>query len=162
LQDGSGAPYWRVRVDLDIAAVSLQIERAIPLALLVTELATNSFKHAFPNGRTGTITVKLTAQGDVILLTVADDGVGTPPPQSDNNDEERSGLGLVLTQALAKQLGGTLAISGPPGTATIVTFPLSPPSSGLPADLDTSAVEETNDTTNRAPATAEPGASSAA
>ena len=63
LQDGSGAPYWRVRVDLDIAPVSLQIERAIPLALLVTELATNSFKHAFPNGRVGTIGVKLTAAG---------------------------------------------------------------------------------------------------
>jgi two-component sensor histidine kinase len=155
LQDGSGAPYWRVRVDLDIAPVSLQIERAIPLALLVTELATNSFKHAFPNGRTGTITVRLTAQSDAILLTVADDGVGTSPPQSENSDEERSGLGLVLTQALAKQLGGTLAISGPPGTATIVTFPLSPPSSGPPVDLDTRAAEEENESMTGAPATAE-------
>jgi two-component sensor histidine kinase len=161
LQDGSGAPYWRVRVDLEIAPVSLQIERAIPLALLVTELATNSFKHAFPNGRAGTITVTLTAQGDVIRLTVADDGVGTSPPQAANSDEEHAGLGLVLTQALAKQLGGALAISGPPGTATTVTFPLSPPSSGLPAGLDEGAAEEKNEGIADSSATAAPAAVSA-
>ncbi len=162
LQDGSGAPYWRVRVDLDIAPVSLQIERAIPLALLVTELATNSFKHAFPNGRIGTIGVKLTVEGDVILLTVADDGVGTSPPQAENSGEERSGLGLVLTQALAKQLGGTLTTSGPPGTATTLSFPLNPPPHGLAADVDESAAEGKDPSIDDAPATLVPGANPAA
>ena len=142
LQDGSGSPYWRVRVDLDIARVSLQIERAVPLALLVTELATNSFKHAFPNGRVGTITVKLTADDDTITLTVADDGVGTSPPQADDGGEERSGLGLVLTQALAKQLGGTLTTSGPPGTATSLSFPLHPPAPGAAAGFDDGPAEQ--------------------
>jgi len=141
LQDGSGAPYWRVRIDLDIAPVSLQVERAIPLALLVTELATNSFKHAFPNGRIGMIGIKLTTDDGTVLLTVADDGVGTPPPQAKDSGEERSGLGLVLTQALAKQLGGTLATSGPPGTATILSFPLNPPPHGPAAGLDEGTAE---------------------
>jgi len=162
LQDGSGAPYWRVRVDLDIAPVSLQIERAIPLALLVTELATNSFKHAFPNGRVGTLAVKLTAEDDTILLTVADDGVGTSLPQPENSGEERSGLGLVLTQALAKQLGGTLATSGPPGTATTLSFPLNPPPHGPAAGLDESVPEGADTGVDGAPATAAPGESSAA
>ena len=131
LQDGSGAPYWRVRVDLDIARVSLQIERAIPLALLVTELVTNSFKHAFPNGRTGSIGVKLTVDDETIRLTVTDDGVGTAL-HTEGGSEDRPGLGLVLTQALAKQLGGTLATAGPPGTATTLSFPLNaPPAAGL-------------------------------
>jgi two-component sensor histidine kinase len=152
LQDGSGVPYWRVRVDLDIAPVSLQIERAIPLALLVTELATNSFKHAFPNGRAGTIGVKLTTEGDTLLLTVADDGVGTSLPQAENSGDERSGLGLVLTQALAKQLGGTLAISGPPGTATILSFPLNPPPHGSPVDLDEGAAASKDADMGSAPA----------
>jgi two-component sensor histidine kinase len=141
LQDASGAPYWRVRVDLDIARVSLQIERAIPLALLVTELATNSFKHAFPEGRVGTIGVKLAAEDDTIVLTVADDGVGTSPPQEGDGSEDRSGLGLVLTQALAKQLGGTLTTSGPPGTATTLSFPLNPPPHGVATGLDDSPAE---------------------
>jgi two-component sensor histidine kinase len=162
LQDGSGVPYWRVRVELDIAAVSLQIERAIPLALLVTELATNSFKHAFPNGRVGTIAVKLTVEDDTILLTAVDDGIGTSPPHAEDSGEERSGLGLVLTQALAKQLGGTLTTSGPPGTATTLSFPLNPPPHGLAAGLDESAPEGMDAETDDAPATAMPGANSAA
>ncbi|HZF32428.1 MAG TPA: histidine kinase dimerization/phosphoacceptor domain -containing protein, partial [Candidatus Angelobacter sp.] len=162
LQDGSGAPYWRVRVDLDIAPVRLQIERAIPLALLVTELATNSFKHAFPNGRVGTIAVKLTAEDDTILLAVADDGIGTSPPHPEDSGEERSGLGLVLTQALAKQLGGTLTTSGPPGTATTLSFPLNPPPHGLAAGLDEGVPEGADASIDGAPATAVPGADSAA
>jgi two-component sensor histidine kinase len=129
LQDSSEAPYWRVRVDLDIARVSLQIERAIPLALLVTELVTNSFKHAFPNGRTGTISIKLTVDDEAVLLTVTDDGVGTAA-HAEGGSEDRSGLGLVLTQALAKQLGGTLTTAGPPGTATTLSFPLNTPVQG--------------------------------
>ena len=162
LQDGSGVPYWRVRVDLDIAPVSLQIERAIPLALLVTEVATNSFKHAFPNGRTGTIGVRLKMEDDTILLTVADDGVGTSPPQAESSGEERSGLGLVLTQALAKQLGGTLATSGPPGTATTLSFPLNPPPHGSLVDLDEGAAAGKDIDMDSAPASAAPGANPAA
>jgi two-component sensor histidine kinase len=162
LQDGSGAPYWRVRVDLDIAPVSLQIERAIPLALLVTELATNSFKHAFPNARVGTISVKLTVEDESVLLTVADDGVGTSPPNAEDAGEERSGLGLVLTQALAKQLGGTIVTAGPPGTATTLSFPLNPPVHGAAADLDEPGAEQTDADLTRPSAVAEREAPSAA
>jgi two-component sensor histidine kinase len=162
LQDGSGVPYWRVRVDLDIAPVSLQIERAIPLALLVTEVVTNSFKHAFPDGRVGMIGVKLTVADDTVLLTVADDGVGTSPPQSDNSGAERSGLGFILTQALAKQLGGTLVTSGPPGTATTLSLPLRPPPHGVAAGFDEGTSEGPDTEIEDAPTTAVPGANSAA
>jgi two-component sensor histidine kinase len=152
LQDGSGAPYWRIRVDLNIARVSLQIERAIPLALLVTELVTNSFKHAFPNARVGTISVVLSVEGDSVRLAVADDGIGTPVSEGDTTGEERSGLGFVLTQALAKQLGGTLATSGPPGTATVLSFPLVPPSHDALVGLDESGAEGQDAGASEAPA----------
>jgi two-component sensor histidine kinase len=127
LQDGTGVSYWQVRCSLDIARVSLPIERAVPLALLVTELVTNSFKHGFPNGRTGTITVALALDDDAAKLSVADDGVGTAGDDSGTEIAERTGLGVVLIQALARQLGGSIAQSGPPGTTTTVTFPLNPP-----------------------------------
>jgi two-component sensor histidine kinase len=126
LQDGTGVSYWQVRCSLDIAPVSLPIERAVPLALLVTELVTNSFKHAFPAGRTGTISVTLAIADDMARLSVADDGVGTAADES-GDIAERAGLGVVLIQALARQLGGSTEQSGPPGTATSVTFPLTAP-----------------------------------
>jgi two-component sensor histidine kinase len=127
LQDGTGVSHWQVRCSLDIAPASLPIERAVPLALLVTELVTNSFKHGFPGGRTGTIAVALTLEGEAARLSVADDGVGTAADESGSDMAERAGLGMVLIQALARQLGGSTAQSGPPGTTTTVTFPLDPP-----------------------------------
>jgi two-component sensor histidine kinase len=139
LQDGTGVSYWQVRCALDIARVSLQIERAVPLALLVTELVTNSFKHGFPDGRKGTISVALTLDGDTARLAVADDGVGTNENGSGGEIAERSGLGIVLIQALARQLGGSIAQSGPPGTTTTVTFPLNPPKQR--EDFDSDATE---------------------
>jgi two-component sensor histidine kinase len=58
----------------------LDLERAIPCALLINELVTNAFKHAFPSGRRGAIGLSLKAHGDrEAVLTVCDDGVGLPP-----------------------------------------------------------------------------------
>jgi two-component sensor histidine kinase len=136
LQDGSGISYWQVRCALDIAAVSLPIERAVPLALLATELVTNAFKHGFPNGRTGTINVQLVIDQDDARLLVADDGVGTSPTMAGDELGDRPGLGVVLIDALARQLGGSITRSGPPGTTTLVVFPLNPPKSPSSVDFE--------------------------
>jgi two-component sensor histidine kinase len=141
LQDGSGVSYWQVRCALDIAPVNLPIERAVPLALMATELVTNAFKHGFPNGRTGTIDVRLTTDQDNATLLVADDGVGTPPANAGNEPGGGPGLGVVLIESLARQLGGSITRSGPPGTATLVTFPLNPPKP--PSGVDFEAGEAT-------------------
>jgi two-component sensor histidine kinase len=128
LQDGSGTSRWRVRLGLEIASLRMPVERATPLALLVTELVTNSFKHAFPDNRYGTITVKLvTVEDGMAVLSVADDGVGLPESAgSDPTEMAEKGLGLgaKITQAFARQLGGELSISGPPGTTVTLTFPV--------------------------------------
>ena len=136
LQDGSGVSYWQVRCALDIAPVSLPIERAVPLALLATELVTNAFKHGFPNGRTGTINVQLTIDQDDARLLVADDGVGTSPTMAGDELGDRPGLGVVLIDALARQLGGSITRSGPPGTAALVIFPLNPPKPPSSVDFE--------------------------
>ena len=136
LQDGSGVSYWQVRCALDIAPVSLPIERAVPLALLATELVTNAFKHGFPNGRTGTINVQLTVDQDDARLLVADDGVGTASTGAGDDLGDRPGLGVVLIDALARQLGGSIMRSGPPGTAALVIFPLNPPKPPSSVDFE--------------------------
>jgi two-component sensor histidine kinase len=128
LQDGSGTSRWRVRLGLEIASLRMPVERATPLALLVTELVTNSFKHAFPDNRYGAITVKLvTAEDGMAVLSVADDGVGLPESAGSDPTEMAAkglGLGAKITQAFARQLGGELSVSGPPGTTVTLTFPI--------------------------------------
>ena len=81
--------------------VSLELERAIPLGLLLNELISNACKHAFPDGRTGLLTVRLAEDKDSISLQVADTGVGLPKRVHYRNS---SSLGLQLVRELAGQL----------------------------------------------------------
>ena len=76
-------------------------DRAIRLALLVTELVTNAAKHAYPDGRRGRIWVRVTqASVGIASVSVRDEGVGLPP--SFDIDKGR-GLGMRL----AKGAGAT-------------------------------------------------------
>ena len=85
-------------------------DTAIPLGLIVNELATNAFKHAFPDGRPGRVTVSLQHDREGGLeLEVRDDGVG--PPASLDLARPAS-FGLRLVQIFVKQLHGRFTSSG--------------------------------------------------
>ena len=123
LQDGSGVPPRRVRLIVDIPHVRVTGDRAVPLALLTTELLTNSFKHAFPNQRTGTISVRIVREPDgMAQLVIADDGVGKS--ERDTAGELPGSMGQTLIEAFTRQLGGEIAFSGPPGTTATLVFRL--------------------------------------
>jgi two-component sensor histidine kinase len=128
LQDGSGTSSRRVRLISKIPSVRMNGDRAVPLALLTTELVTNSFKHAFPDGRGGTIRVELAVdETDNATLTVADDGAGPPAEASAAQTALQASMGRALIDAFTKQLGGTLSVSGPPGMTARLAFPLHAP-----------------------------------
>jgi two-component sensor histidine kinase len=101
--------------------VLLNTDRAIALALIVTELVTNAAKHAYPKGAHGRIWVRLARDGtDIVRLSVRDEGVGLPST-FDVNDREEIGLGMRLTRALAEQAKVRLHIERHPrGTEFII------------------------------------------
>ena len=106
---------------VDMPAVRLDIARLTTLSLLVTELVTNSLKHAFAEDG-GTIALKLEQLDPQRLsLTVSDNGRGMPETISDTASK---GLGTRIVQALAAQLGGEVkALAGQRrGTAWQVVF----------------------------------------
>ena len=82
----------------------LDVEQALPLGLLVNELALNSFIHGFPLGRSGMVTVELRQGSGGMVLTVADDGQGFSGDPI--LTEDRYGTGLRFVAALTSQLGG--------------------------------------------------------
>ena len=99
--------------------VVLSADLAIPCGLIVNELATNAFKHAFPGGR-GTIDVSLQRRGDGLTLRVADDGVGLPERFELTS---LTSLGLQLVQTLSEQVGGAVGIErGAAGVVFSVSF----------------------------------------
>jgi two-component sensor histidine kinase len=83
-------------------------DMSVSLGLVVTELAINALKHAFP-GRTqhGSIKVGFTSDGKAWTLVVADNGIGMPKDEEDR----KQGLGTVIVEALASQLGAIVTIS---------------------------------------------------
>jgi len=91
------------------------LETAIPCGLLINELVTNSFKHAFPQGKSGEIKIKLTVdETPKINLIIGDNGIGLPP---DLDWEDSPSLGLRLVRILTQQLDGEIQLlSSPSGT----------------------------------------------
>jgi two-component sensor histidine kinase len=112
-----------VRVEVDADDVRLGVDKAIPVGLLCNELVSNALKHAFPDGRGGTVRVTLRSRsrGDLSLI-VEDDGVGMPPalPALDAAGAATLGHQLVLT--LARQLGATVSVDRTGGTRFAITF----------------------------------------
>jgi PAS domain S-box-containing protein len=111
-----------VTLSTDMADVSLGIDQAIPCGLLVSELVTNSFKHAFPDGRSGKVSITLRMAADRATLVVHDTGIGIP---EDLDIHATDSLGLQLVWALSEQLGGSLTLERHEGTLFRLTFPAS-------------------------------------
>jgi two-component sensor histidine kinase len=91
----------------------MTIDAAIPCGLIINELITNSLKHAFPPGRTGTVRVIAGEVDGRLEITVEDDGVGLP-----ENVNPRGGhsLGLDLVFTLARQIKLEVHIARKGGT----------------------------------------------
>jgi two-component sensor histidine kinase len=103
--------------------VLLPTDRAIGVALVVTELVVNAAKHAYPNGEGGPIWVRLAVrEGEVASVSVRDEGMGLP---ADFETSKGGRLGMRLTRALAKQTGAELHVERhEPGTEFILEIPL--------------------------------------
>jgi len=109
-----------VRLLIEGCTTSVDITTAIPCGLIVNELVTNAFEHAFPDGREGTITVSLCMDdAGTHVLSVSDDGVGFPEDLDFRNTKS---LGLQLVTALVNQLDGTIDLSRENGTAFVISF----------------------------------------
>jgi PAS domain S-box-containing protein len=119
----SAAGMVTLRVEGADTPLYLDLPRAIPCGLLVNELVTNAYKHAFPGGRHGVIIIGIALEAEIARLSVADDGIGLPP---DFEPENASSLGFQLVPLLVDQLGATLRHVPCPGTRFEVRFPAEP------------------------------------
>ncbi len=100
----------------------LPVDQAIPCALVVNEVVSNAFKHAFRGRSQGTIAVSAHQERGNIHIRIEDNGIGIP---DDVDRYHTTSLGLKLIRNLVRQLQGTLAIeSSGGGTGIIIDFPL--------------------------------------
>jgi PAS domain S-box-containing protein len=108
-----------IRLNAQAADVILRVDTSIPCGLILNELITNAFKHAFPDGRAGEIHVLFATVDDNFLeLSVSDDGIGLPAGYADGET-----LGLSLVRLLTEQLDATLTVSTERGTRFRIRLP---------------------------------------
>jgi hypothetical protein len=107
-----------VRMELELAPTEAPFALAVPLGLILHELATNALKYAFPGDRPGLLRVALRRIGETIRLELSDDGVGTEwPPRS-------PGLGTVIVESMVQKLGAELSRLGEGGSVFRIDCPV--------------------------------------
>jgi len=106
-----------VKIDTDIKNVSININSAIPCGLILNELLTNAYKHAFTNKTDGHIHVSFANQNNNILMRVKDNGIGLP---LDYN--KKQSLGVTVIESLSEQLDGSFSFSNDKGTCFELKF----------------------------------------
>lgn len=118
-----GSSYGAGLVTIEASAkdVVLDVEEAVPCALIVCELVSNSFKHAFASGA-GKVSVRARQdEQGLCVLEVADNGCGMP---ADFDWQKASSLGLRLVRTLTRQLRGSVELDRSHGTRFTVRFRL--------------------------------------
>jgi two-component system, sensor histidine kinase PdtaS len=113
-------PGTRIIFKLSIDPVALNLSVAVPLALILNEVISNSLKHGFPDCREGTITVELQSPGgQTKLLKISDDGIGIPPSVDESNPNS---FGLRLIRGFTSDISGILKIEKNNGTSIEIVF----------------------------------------
>jgi len=110
-----------IEFDYELEEVQLDVDSAIPLGLIVNELLTNSFKHAFPNSKRGIVKIIFQKiEKNRFLLEICDNGIGID--DFNINNDQSSGFGTLLIDLLVKQLDGTMTIFNGVGTRVSMEF----------------------------------------
>jgi two-component sensor histidine kinase len=109
----------RIRFDLQIAPVKLDVSQTVPIGLILNEAITNAIKYAFTGNGIIMISLQERVPGQ-LTLTVADNGPGLPP--ENNNKPRKQSMGMMLMNTLAEQLDGTLNIQSRNGVIITVDF----------------------------------------
>ncbi|MEX2456222.1 MAG: sensor histidine kinase, partial [Balneolaceae bacterium] len=108
----------KVKLEINCDLVKLNINQAIPASLIVNEVLTNAYKHAFKDKNRGKIEFNLIEENEKIDITIKDNGVGFT---EDTN--QKNSLGLHLIQVLNDQIEGTYTYEkGDKGTIFTLSF----------------------------------------
>lgn len=106
-----------IDVKININNVILNVNSAIPCGLILNELLTNAYKHAFKDKNDGQVAISFARENGQFVMTVKDNGCGLP---LDYN--KKQSLGITVIEALTEQLDGKSKFTNNQGTHFELTF----------------------------------------
>lgn len=107
-----------IQINIDLENIIVDVTRAIPIALIINEIVTNCYKHAFPNNAYGVITVSLKNVDGTISLMIKDNGIGIQI----NTDNSSDSIGFEILEGLVDQIDGKYSFSVNNGTTFMLQF----------------------------------------
>ena len=111
-----------IELVMKVVPLDVGLDFAIPLGLIVTELVTNSLKHAFVDGK-GTIEISLTQSGDgKVLLVISDNGIGYDVVEH-LDQLANNALGTRIVTGMVAQLRGKMVVTSEGGARTEIQLP---------------------------------------
>ena len=109
----------RIKVNIEMKELEMDVDTAVPLGLIVNELLTNALKYAFPKGEKGNIELSLkSVNEDNFQLKISDNGVG----KALDEKAKGTGFGTQLVDLLTRQIDGILMQDVSKGTMILINF----------------------------------------
>ncbi|HDY65829.1 MAG TPA: PAS domain S-box protein [Phycisphaerae bacterium] len=110
-----------ITLTVERSNVALDIDQGIAVGMVISELVSNAFKHAFTKGKGGSVSLSLSGlEGEEVELIVQDDGKGLPP-EIDIHNSTSIGLQLVVA-TITRELGGSIEVEREGGTRFVIRF----------------------------------------
>ena len=111
-----------ISTTIESLSIYLSVDQAIPCALMMNEILTNAYKHAFKGRKSGSITISAIQEDGNMKIAIRDDGIGIG---KDLDTVHTNSLGFKLIRALIQyQLKGSFVINSNNGTEVVVKFPI--------------------------------------
>lgn len=108
------------KLDLQIKEISIDVDKAIPLGLILNELISNAFKHAYENQPNPSLMINLAYPGNELNICIQDNGAGMPTV----DEKQRKTFGMKIVTTLIKELKGSLNVKSENGTTYNLHIPI--------------------------------------
>jgi two-component sensor histidine kinase len=118
IQNSYTQPNHIIEIHTDLDPIQLDFDTSIPLGLIINELVTNAYKHAFPNG-VGNIWVSFKKEASSYILVIKDNGIGLPENFKEKMDNS---LGMELIHLLSNQINAQIEIKQQRGFEAKISF----------------------------------------
>ncbi|MEQ8302738.1 MAG: histidine kinase dimerization/phosphoacceptor domain -containing protein [Cyclobacteriaceae bacterium] len=116
LQSAYGIDADKVSISYEVDNLNLDVDTMIPIGLILNELISNAFKHAFPNGE-GKLDIRFQEKANKLVLVVKDNGAGTS-----NNIEQTDSFGMRMIHSLSRKLEADVNFNFDLGTEASLTI----------------------------------------
>ncbi|WP_440999422.1 PAS domain-containing sensor histidine kinase [Fodinibius sp. SL11] len=116
---GVSATNKKIKVELEYDSFNLNVNQAVPCALIINEVAANAFEHAFTEQESGVIKVLLQKIDEKIVINIQDNGRGLP---SDFEIRKSNSIGITIIETLIKQLEAERKVEDKNGLSFTFSF----------------------------------------